>query len=80
MLNKDFENTDLILHEMGIPPIHTPSDVLASFSDEIKKKMYLVHVCAKHIPPNKGLKSAPEGLDNTIILVKESAPRDILFN
>lgn len=44
LANIDFSKYDLILHEAGIPPIHTPISVLASLDEEIKKKMYLYHV------------------------------------
>mmetsp|Transcript_32025 Transcript_32025/g.29008 ORF Transcript_32025/g.29008 Transcript_32025/m.29008 type:complete len:205 (+) Transcript_32025:940-1554(+) len=49
-------NHDIILHEAGVPPIHTPMKVLAELSDDIKKNMYLVHVAEKDIIPNSGLK------------------------
>jgi hypothetical protein len=32
--------------------------------------MYLVHVAAKDIPADSGLKRAPAGLDETLVLVK----------
>lgn len=35
---------------MGVPPIHTPSDVLSNLSEEIKKKLLLVHVSKDKIP------------------------------
>lgn len=71
ILQKDFENYDLILHEMGIPPIHTPCEVLQAFPEKVKEKMFLVHVSEDKIPKGVGLKSGPVGLENTVILVKE---------
>jgi len=57
---------------MGIPPIHTPKEVLKDFSDDIKKHMYLVHVSENSIPKNCGLSSAPVGLENTLVLIPHS--------
>jgi hypothetical protein len=71
---------DLILHEAGVPPIHTPMKILAGLSDEIKKKMLLVHVAEKDIIKDSGLKSAPVGIENTIVLVpaKDDSELDIM--
>jgi hypothetical protein len=51
----DFEKYDLILHEAGIPPIHTPMSILGSLSEKVKAKMYLYHCCSKDVPENMGL-------------------------
>lgn len=59
---------DLILHEAGVPPIHTPTKVLEEFSPAIKERLYLVHIASKDIPIGTGLKAAIPGLENTIIL------------
>ncbi|MFX9073399.1 hypothetical protein ABTN28_19245, partial [Acinetobacter baumannii] len=58
----------LILHEAGVPPIHTPVSVLASFPAEVKERLYLVHTSQKSLPPDSGLKIAPEGVENTLLL------------
>jgi hypothetical protein len=58
----------LILHEAGVPPIHTSTKVLAQFPDEIKQNMYLVHIAEKDVPQSLGLKAAKTGLMNTLIL------------
>jgi len=79
LLNKDFENIDVILHEMGIPPIHTPAEVLAGFSENVKKHMFLVHVAERDIPKGKGLKSGPVGLENSIILIQDVPPKHDLY-
>ena len=54
-------DADLILHEAGVPPIHTPIEILASLSPDIKNRLYLVHVTPKTIPANSGLKVAHAG-------------------
>ena len=52
---------DLILHEAGVPPIHTPTKVLEELPPAIKDKLYLVHIAAKDIPTGTGLKAAIPG-------------------
>lgn len=61
-------NHDLIFHEAGVPPIHTPMKILQDLPIEIKEKLYLVHVAAKDVPKDAGLKIAKVGLENTIKL------------
>jgi len=53
---------------MGVPPIHTPSHVLAALPEDVKKKLYIVHAAKKDVPLNMGLKVAKPGLENTIRL------------
>ena len=69
LLNKDFESYDIILHEMGIPPIHTPLDILKGFSDKVKEHMFVVHSAEDKIPPNCGLKTPKKGIENTYVLL-----------
>jgi hypothetical protein len=59
---------DLILHEAGVPPIHTPIQVLVDLPAEVKERLYLVHVAHKDIPPGSGLRKAEAGIENTISL------------
>jgi phosphoribosyl 1,2-cyclic phosphodiesterase len=59
---------ELVLHEAGIPPIHTPIRVLAGLEDSIKKRLLLVHVSSKSLPADSGLTIAPTGLENTVDL------------
>ena len=64
-LNFPWQNS-IIVHEAGIPPIHTPIKVLEDLSPEIKEKLYLIHISAKSIPEGKGLNLAKSGAENTI--------------
>lgn len=61
-------DADLILHEAGIPPVHTPLSVLNALSDNIKERLYLNHLNASSIPEGSGLRMAPTGVDNTFVL------------
>jgi phosphoribosyl 1,2-cyclic phosphodiesterase len=64
-----------ILHEAGIPPLHTPTAALAELPDEVKKRLYLVHIAAKDVPTNLGLRAAREGIEHTIRVEPSTAPR-----
>ncbi|DAZ95077.1 TPA: hypothetical protein N0F65_002971 [Lagenidium giganteum] len=59
---------DAILHEAGVPPIHTPLKTLMNLDENIRKRVYVVHTAAKDVPPESGLRGAPEGVHNTITL------------
>jgi CRP-like cAMP-binding protein len=61
-------DSDLILHEAGIAPIHTPAEALAGLPDDVKGRLYVVHTTAKSLPPGSGLRIAPVGADRTLRL------------
>ncbi len=56
----------VVLHEAGVPPLHTPINVLAALPETVKKRLYLVHIAAKDLPEGTGLKVAPVGVENTL--------------
>ena len=60
------QETDLLLHEAGAPPIHTPLSVLMALPPKIKKRLYVVHTSA--LPPDCDLRVAPTGTAGTIRL------------
>lgn len=41
---------DIIVHEAGVPPIHTPTSVLKDLPEDIKHSMLIVHSSAKDLP------------------------------
>jgi len=52
-----------ILHEAGVPPIHTPLETLAKLSPEVRDRLFVVHVDAKSLANTrnpKNLKSVPQ--------------------
>lgn len=63
------QNCDVLLHEAGAPPIHTPLSVLQGLPENVKQRLYVVHTAA--IPPDCGLKVAPTGTAGTIRLDAE---------
>ena len=64
-----------IVHEAGIPPLHTPTSALAALPDEVKKRLYLVHIAAKDVPTEGGLRAAREGLEHTLRVEPSAVPR-----
>jgi CRP-like cAMP-binding protein len=67
---------DAILHEAGVPPIHTPLKTLMALDESVRKKVYVVHTAAKDLPENCGLRGAPEGVHNTITLDVPKLPEN----
>ncbi len=67
---------NVILHEAGVPPLHTPIEYLCSLPEQVRDRLYLVHVTADNIPENSGLQIAPTGLTNTIELDVNPLPFD----
>eukprot|EP00752_Nemacystus_decipiens_P003821 g3515.t1 len=65
---------DVIFHEAGIPPIHTPMQTLQGLPDDVKKRLYVVHVSESSIPKGSGLQVAPAGVENTIRLPTKVNP------
>jgi len=60
------QNTDLLLHEAGVPPLHTPLDVLLKLPQSVKDHLYVVHTQA--LPEGCELRVAPTGTAGTIRL------------
>ncbi len=61
-------NKDIIIHEAGVPPLHTPLETLLNLKDEVKKNIYLVHTDKSKLPENSGLTISPTGLANTMVI------------
>lgn len=66
LLNMPFQETDLLLHEAGAPPIHTQFVELNKFPARVKKRMYVVH--SSKIPDEFDLRKAPTGTAGTLRL------------
>jgi CRP-like cAMP-binding protein/phosphoribosyl 1,2-cyclic phosphodiesterase len=64
----------VVLHEAGVPPLHTPTSSLAALPAHVKERLYLVHIAKKDIPEGAGLKAAEVGLEKTLAIdVREPA-------
>jgi CRP-like cAMP-binding protein/phosphoribosyl 1,2-cyclic phosphodiesterase len=58
----------MVLHEAGVPPIHTPPERLADLPDDVKQRLRLIHIAESGLPEGRGLKLARTGFDQTISL------------
>jgi len=56
---------DVIFHEAGIPPIHTPLSALENLPDHVKEKLHIIHI-AEDKAAGSFLKRAVSGVENTI--------------
>lgn len=66
----------VVVHEAGVPPLHTPATVLADLPDDVKERLFLVHIAEKDLPKDRGLKMARVGIENTIRIDVSSSPND----
>lgn len=58
---------NIIYHEAGIPPLHTPVSYLASLPEEIQKKITVYHIAAKDFPTEEhSLTLAKFGMEHTL--------------
>ncbi|KRX00899.1 Cyclic nucleotide-binding protein [Pseudocohnilembus persalinus] len=73
----NFEDQTMILHEAGVPPIHTPQSILAELPSHIKNKLYLIHIAQKDLLKNSGLKIVGMGVENTIIILPSNGVKNI---
>ena len=64
--NLPLQKCDLLLHESGAPPIHTPLEVLLALPEEVKRRLFVVHTA--ELPIDCELRVAPTGTKGTIRL------------
>jgi CRP-like cAMP-binding protein/glyoxylase-like metal-dependent hydrolase (beta-lactamase superfamily II) len=69
----------LVVHEAGVPPIHTPVARLAELPDEVKHRLRVIHMAEADLPKGAGLRLARTGFDETVVLpVAEHPYADVL--
>ncbi|KAL3945143.1 MAG: hypothetical protein SGBAC_000746 [Bacillariaceae sp.] len=66
--NLPLQETDLLLHEAGVPPLHTPLEELMKLPQRVRKRLYVVHTAT--IPEEYDLRVAPTGTAGTLRLDK----------
>lgn len=71
LVHRDFSQYDLILHEAGIAPIHTPKENFMKWDQSIIDKLYLFHCTCDSLKDHKKLKVVKPGLENSLILISE---------
>ena len=70
--NLPIQETDLLLHEAGVPPLHTPLEVLMALPKRVKDRLYVVHT--QKLPEGCELRVAPIGTAGTIRLDQKDPP------
>eukprot|EP00899_Mesostigma_viride_P005602 jgi/Mesvir1/15042/Mv14695-RA.1 len=73
-------DSSVILHEAGVPPIHTPMSTLASLPEHVKARLYCVHTSSKDFSFSQGLKIARVGVENTIRIKVEISEEEKAVN
>lgn len=58
---------DIILHEAGVPPIHTPLSELQALPADVRQRLYVVHTTQSQITPDTGLKGARAGVEHSLV-------------
>jgi len=59
------QKTDLLLHEAGVPPIHTPLEVLKALPEDLLSVLKVIHVSDKRAA-EAGLPKCQVGFENTL--------------
>lgn len=72
LANPDWSKYDVILHEAGVPPIHTPISNLQLLPDNIRPRISLYHVASKDIPKDSDIKKSVPGFDHSIIILPKT--------
>lgn len=65
---------DLIFHESGVPPLHTPLERLEALDDDVKARLRVLHVTPHRLRGRAGLVVAEPGRQHTIELPVEPPP------
>ncbi|GBG27624.1 cAMP-dependent protein kinase regulatory subunit [Hondaea fermentalgiana] len=73
-------HSDLVLHEAGVPPIHTPISAFDSLPPEHRANIQLIHIGNKDQANAiaAGLKVSQPGLENTAVLIPNTDTQDTL--
>lgn len=67
-------DADLIIHEAGIPPLHTPPSALDLLPADVKKRLYVVHTTEARVKEFPDLKMMTPGIEHTLIFELEEMP------
>ena len=74
-------DSDVIYHESGIPPLHTPLRYLASLPEDVQSRTVVYHISAKDFGALKGssLQRATFGIENTLYFETEPSPYESAY-
>ncbi len=57
---------DIIYHEAGIPPLHTPISYLSTLPPDVQEKINVYHIAKKDFPQDSHLHLAKFGIEHTV--------------
>ncbi len=69
-------NHDIIFHEAGVPPIHTPIEAIARQPRNVRRKVFLVHITPSRMPEDVDLRVAEEGVQATLRFKNKPSQRE----
>jgi len=69
-------HSNVIYHESGIAPLHTPIKYLDSLPDDVRKKIVVYHISEKDFPQETHLTLAKFGIENTLYF-NAQAPENV---
>ena len=71
-------DSDVIYHEAGIAPLHTPVAYLNSLPEDVQSRTVVYHIAAKDFPSPQetSLTLATFGIENTLYFETESSPHE----
>ncbi len=74
-------DSDVIYHESGIAPLHTPLKYLASLPEDVQSRTVVYHIAAKDFAAieNRGLQRATFGIENTLYFETEPSPYESAY-
>lgn len=59
---------DLVIHEAGVPPIHTKLDYLAALPEVQRRNLYVIHSDPEKVAEVEGVKPVWPGIDRSLVL------------
>ena len=69
-------HSNVIYHESGIAPLHTPIKYLDSLPDDVRKRIVVYHISEKDFPNETHLTLAKFGIENTLYF-NAAAPENV---
>ncbi|NBF39698.1 MAG: MBL fold metallo-hydrolase, partial [Spirochaetes bacterium] len=74
-------DSDVIYHEAGIAPLHTPIAYLNSLPEDVQRRTVVYHIAQKDFPPRDEtqLTLATFGIENTLYFETEKSPHEAAY-
>ena len=75
-------DSDVIYHEAGIAPLHTPITYLNSLPEDVQRRTVVYHIAQKDFPPpdETQLTLATFGIENTLYFETEKSPHEAAYH